>query len=287
MISSRPIAGRALGWREPPSHPLTRFWNPMMAPLSVEAGDALLVGALPEPLLAPLESAPASLFDPATAEEKGWIENGFALTADHGFRVAVRTEMPDVTPAMVDWWFGWHSDSAERYRLWHPQAHVHAQWAAAPPAGTTGRARYVGQTSIVDEYIGGRLIRAAIRFLSPSELGFTDPALEDPAPGESARATVICARAGLAEWPLEVGYLVHQVRRIDHGSEMRSRFWFGGRHAGGRSAAGAVLAGAGRATIRMTESDGRAMLSHCAQEMRHLGGFLPALYREHGGAAMG
>jgi hypothetical protein len=250
-----------------------------MTPMSGEASAALLAGPLPEPLLAPLGSAPTALFGAAAARETDWVENGFALAADRSFRVAVRTEMPDVTPAMVDWWFGWHSDSAERYRLWHPKAHVHAEWAVAPLKGTKGRARYVGRISIVDEYIGGQLIRAAIRFLPPAELGFTDPVLDDP-----ERATIVCARAGLAEWPVDIGYLAHHVRRTATGSEMRSRFWFGGRHAAGRGGvAGAAMAALARAAIRPTERDARALLSHCAQEMRHLAAFLPAIYREHGG----
>ena len=94
---------------------------------------------------------------------------------------------------MIDWWFGWHSDSPERYKLWHPQAHVHAAWLAPPPATTRGRARYVGQTSIVDEYIGSNLLRASIRFVGPKMLGFTDQSLED-----DATATIICAALG---WP--------------------------------------------------------------------------------------
>jgi hypothetical protein len=182
--------------------------------------------------------------------------------------------MPGVTPAMIDWWFGWHSDSPERYKLWHPQAHVHATWLSSPASATRGRARYVGQTSIVDEYIGSNLIRAAIRFVSPKTLGFTDPSLNDP-----EAATIVCARTGLADLPVDVGYLAHHVRRTATGSEMRSRFWLGGPYAGGRNGPlGAVLARTARLVLRLTEADARALLVHCAEEMQHLASFLPALY---------
>jgi hypothetical protein len=96
------------------------------------------------------------------------LEDGWVLTQDGGMRVSVRTDMPGVTPAMVDWWFGWHGDAPAKYKLWHPQAHVHAGWRETPPAGTSGRALYVGQTSIVDEYIGSDLIRGAISFVPPA-----------------------------------------------------------------------------------------------------------------------
>jgi hypothetical protein len=193
MMRSKPIAGRHLGWSESDraSKPYARFFDPDIRPLPDHIRHALDRGPLPEPLLPALEEAAPSLFGQAAA-----LEDGFALTADGAMIVAARTDMPGVTPAMIDWWFGWHSDSPERYKLWHPLAHVHAVWLSPPPPGTHGRARYVGHTSIVDEYIGGTLIRAAIRFVEPARLGFTDPSLDDP-----EQATIVCARTGLGDFP--------------------------------------------------------------------------------------
>jgi hypothetical protein len=62
---------------------------------------------------------------------------------------------------MVDWWFGWHGEEPQRYKLWHPRAHLHACW-TEPGTG------YVGRTSVVDEYIGTSLRRASIRFVPAS-----------------------------------------------------------------------------------------------------------------------
>lgn len=192
-----------------------------------------------------------------------------------GMRISVRTDMPGVTPAMIDWWFGWHGDAAAKYKLWHPQAHIHAQWLGTPPTHATGRAAYVGQTSIVDEYIGSDLVRGAIQFVSPATLGFTDPSLDD------GRATVVCARLGLGA-PIDIGYLAHHVRTVPGGSEMRSRFWMGGRHVAGRNALGSVAAAIAKRVLRLTETDARAVLVHCGQEMPHLAAFLPALYAKFG-----
>jgi hypothetical protein len=192
-------------------------------------------------------------------------------------RVSVRTDMPGVTPAMVDWWFGWHGDAAAKYKLWHPQAHVHAGWRETPPAGTSGRALYVGQTSIVDEYIGSDLIRGAISFVPPASFGFTDPRLDD-----DQQATIVCARLGLGDAPINIGYLAHHVRAVPGGSEMRSRFWMGGAHVAGRNLIGSLAATVAKRVLRITESDARALLVHCGQEMPHLAAFLPALYAEFG-----
>jgi hypothetical protein len=261
-----------------------RFWNPKMGPLSNAAVQALAQGPVAAPLLPRLEDAPA-LLRPGDAE----LEDGFGFAEDGSLHVAVRTAMPGVSPRMVDWWFGWHGCEAQRYKLWHPRAHVHAQWDGPEPAlrpGGDARGRYVGRTSFVDEYLGSEMAHAAIRFLPPASLGFDDGALADP-----DVAVMICARVSFADQPLALGYLVHHVRRLAGGSEMRSRFWIGGGHAGLALSRGGEGVGprmeemASRLLRRLrrpTREDGRDLLAHCAQEMAHLATFLPALYEALG-----
>lgn len=273
MKSSKPIARRYLGYRAADqAQPYARFFNPELAPLSAHVCAALDRGGVPDVLLPGIEGAAENLFGDAAVLEDGWV-----LTQDGGMRVSVRTDMPGVTPAMVDWWFGWHGDAAAKYKLWHPQAHVHAGWRETPPAGTSGRALYVGQTSIVDEYIGSDLIRGAISFVPPASFGFTDPRLDD-----DQQATIVCARLGLGDAPINIGYLAHHVRAVPGGSEMRSRFWMGGAHVAGRNLIGSLAAAVAKRVLRITESDARALLVHCGQEMPHLAAFLPALYAEFG-----
>jgi hypothetical protein len=269
--SSKPIAGRYLGYREADrATPYARFFNPALAPLAPHVCAALDRGGVPAILLPDIDQAAGNLFgaDPV-------LEDGFVLTGDGGMRVSVRTAMPGVTPAMVDWWFGWHGDAAAKYKLWHPQAHVHVGWRETPPPRVSGRALYVGQTSIVDEYIGSDLVRGAIRFVPPTTLGFTDKSLED-----DSRATIVCARIGLGDAPIDIGYLAHHVRAGPGGSEMRSRFWMGGRHVAGRNLIGGMAASVARRVLSVTESDARALMVHCAQEMPHLAKFLPELVGE-------
>ncbi len=273
MKSSKPIAGRYLGYRAADqAQPYARFFDPELAPLSAHVCAALDRGGVPDILLPGIDGAAENLFGDAAVLEDGWV-----LTQDGGMRVSVRTDMPGVTPAMVDWWFGWHGDAAAKYKLWHPQAHVHAGWRETPPAGTSGRALYVGQTSIVDEYIGSDLIRGAISFVPPASFGFTDPRLDD-----DQQATIVCARLGLGDAPINIGYLAHHVRAVPGGSEMRSRFWMGGAHVAGRNLIGSLAAAVAKRVLRLTESDARALLVHCGQEMPHLAAFLPALYAEFG-----
>lgn len=271
-MRTKPVDGRHPGWsaRDLAERPYARFWVPALAPLSPRAAAAVARGPVADYLLPGIEHAAATLLGDAPV-----LEDGYAIMADGSVHVAILTDMPGVTPAMVDWWFGWHSDSPERYKLWHPIAHVHACWKEVPPPGTTGRARYVGYTSIVDEYIGSGLGRYAIRFVAPEAVGFSSGALAD-----DREATAICARAGMADLPVDAGWLVHHVRATETGSEMRSRFFIGGRHAAlrGGGGAGRALSPVLRRLARAGEADARALLVHCAEEMAHLAGFLPALH---------
>ena len=249
--------------------PYAPFWNPRLAPLVEHAREALLVGPIAPPLLLPL--AEAKRLQDAGPHE---VENGFGVQDDGAIFIAIRTEMPDVSPAMVDWWFGWHGEEPQRYKLWHPRAHVFACWGDAS-AGKQGRARYVGRVSFVDEYIGSKLQQVTIRFVHPAELGFDEAALADP--GE---ATMICARVGLVGLPVDAGWLVHHVRRVPGGSEMRSRFWIGGPHGSVRAPGffGGVASRIARRVAGPDLEEARALLVHCSQEMSHLASFLPRLF---------
>ncbi len=236
------------------------FFDARMAPLPGHVVDALHHGPQAAPLLLDFADVPALLDDGHHATETGY---GCSHTGE--VIVAVRTEMPGVTPAMWDWWFGWHGSDARRYKLWHPRAHVSARWADGG-----GDGGYVGRTSLVEEYIGSTFTRAAIRFVTPAELGLSAP--------RSAAAVTVCARLGSADLPVDIGWLVHQIRSVDGGAEMRSRFWLGGPHIRVRRAnrlADTVV----RPIAHRQLPDPRDLLVHCAQEMNHLAGFLPALHQ--------
>ena len=249
--------------------PYSEFWNPQVAPLPDHAREAVAHGPIAAPLLPALADAPAALQSP----ERG-VENGFCFAKGGALHIAIHTFMPQVTPAMIDWWFGWHSDEPQRYKLWHPRAHVYAAWVGKPPADSQGRARYVGRTSHVDEYIGSSLGSYHIRFLAPHELGLDEHPLRD------AQATAVCARVGFASLPIDIGYLLHNVTPVAGGSEMRSRFWIGGPHASARRGGlvGKLAVEAVKRVMRPTAADASALLVHCSQEMSHLATFLPTLF---------
>jgi hypothetical protein len=201
MKHPNPKRSLHLGQREDDlrDKPFAKFWRPTMCPLVEHAREALAVGPVASPLFLALAEANSLL-----TEGHLPLENGYGAFDDGSVFVAIRTEMPEVTPAMIDWWFGWHGSEAARYKLWHPRAHVCAAWDSASSAlggdDAIGRARYVGRTSFVDEYVGSALTHATISFVPPSTLGFDERQLTD-----DDEATVVCARIGLAETPIEAG----------------------------------------------------------------------------------
>ncbi len=270
---------RSLGWtpEELAEYRYAQHWNPQMAPLAPHVLQALGHSPVAEELLAPMAREVRDIEGSAT-------RHGYAVTSAGAIHVHLATPMPGVTPAMIDWWFGWHSDSPERYRLWHPRAHVDARWESEPPAATEGRARYLGHTSIVTEYLGSHVGRYAIAFRPPSDLGIEDQRLAD-----DATATAVCARIGLADIPLDAGWLAHLVvadpagvNVHGGGSVMHSRFWIGGPYAAARSPRLSAVVSLGARFARPGAADARALLVHCAEEMTHLASFLPELYAQEG-----
>ena len=255
--------------------PYARFYKPDMAPLPDHVREATAVGLQTVDLLPRLESAP-------DLHAKGYwpVETGVTISPDGAFRVFVLTQMPGVTPAMWDWWFGWHGSEAQRYKLWHPRAHMHAVWAD----GRDDLTHYVGRTSHVVEYVGNQRLNLGIRFVSPGSLGLNESRLASD--GEVA----ICARGSMLGTPMETGWLIHHVRPVLGGAEMRSRFWLAGsniRPCGMPGPVGALIGRVAAKFAPLTNSMGMELLVHCAQEMNHLAGILPELYTAFGPARQG
>ena len=214
--------------------------------------------------------------------EPGYLpfETGYTTLADGTAQVAVLTQFPGTTGEMIDWWFGWHGIETERYKLWHPQAHLFSRmrYERATVPGSSDREKYIGNTSYVDEYVGSGIFRLAIAFLEPRELGLDQDSFKD-----AGVSTAICARVGFSDKPVDSGYLIHLIRETPSGSEMRSRFWMGHAHVRGLPSGNPldrILATPFMRKQMMPGNLARDLLIHCAEEMNHLASFLPALFAQ-------
>jgi hypothetical protein len=94
---------------------------------------------------------------------------------------------------------------------------------------------------------------------------------------DETKVVFICARLGLTNFPLDFGYLVHQIRATENGAEMRSRFFVGGKHIALRNdnflsrATSKLL----QKVYQIPEQQAIDLLTHCSEEMNHLGKILP------------
>ena len=220
--------------------------------------------------------SPNQLLDLANGGD-GLVDEVVRLPNDQ-LVVACLTAMPGVTAAMWDWWFSWHGYTSERYCLWHPEDHVASSLEEDRRHLATIRDRWVGNTSYVDEYIGGELQKLAIRFVEPVSMGLDQTRLDEI-------GVAVCARTALRKERLAVGRLIHLIEDTDAGSRMHSRFLLGDGESEipvvGPLISRVVNSGRVRRSLLPDES-GLALLLHCAQEMNHLASILPELHDRFG-----
>ena len=275
LTSERPTLDIPASFQSQPSHlgllgaeldlPYARFFEPRVAPVQTQVTEALRAGPVPHEHFTPYESYAEQMLRPGYLP----VETGWTLFPNGVMGVAVLTHMPGVRADMWDWWFAWHSEEPQRYRLWHPESHMVAHWAQplAPDAPRDDRGRYIGRTSLVREIIGGVDMHLAIRFLDPALVGM---------PHGSFDGTLIHGRTSPMTNPIEGGCLLHQLRNTPDGCEMRSRFYRNlnpeciGAPPGTPPAEVAV------------QARGPGLLAHCGEEMNHLSRFLAALHRDFG-----
>ncbi|CAA0079521.1 Phloretin hydrolase [Zhongshania aliphaticivorans] len=256
--------------------PYAKYWNPDMKGLSEHVTQGLLQSPLPN-------GYGFSHKESTRLLESGYLplESGYTQLSNGEMFVATLTPMPGVSGKMIDWWFGWHGSESQRYKLWHPHAHIKTLMKnpTEDNPNLSDRERYVGNTSYVDEYIGDRVLKLAIQFKDPEMFGL------DPSKFEAAGVqTVVCAHVGPAKSSINVGKLVHLIRETEDGCEMRSRFWLGKASLRDKPKShplNRVLGMKAVSKFAMTRDHGHDMVVHCGMEMAHLASFLPALYADY------
>jgi len=252
-----------------------KYWNPVMQPLQPQVAQAVVHGAEASALGFTIDQADL-------LKESGYLplENGTTRLETGQIFVAVQTHMPRVTGEMFEWWMGWHYMENQRYKLWHPRAHLAngtKEMKGDDPA-LSDREKYL-TTHYVTEYVGNRCEAITITFEEP-EVYFSDPS---GFRGNGITATV-CGRVGLQRAPITIGTLIHQIREVEGGSEMRSRFWLARPELRGFESESWVNKAFGSKWIAgglLGANIGRDMVVHCGMEMNHLAGFLPDLYADY------
>lgn len=256
--------------------PYAKYWKPKMDPMPDHITHALHHGA---------ESAEFGFTTDKVdiMAEPGYLplENGYTTLPNGQVFVAVLTEMPRATGAMMDWWMGWHYMEAQRYKLWHPRSHVlnRTEEMIGDDPDKSDKEKYL-TTHYVTEYIANRREDITITFAEPTTW-FSDL---DALAANGITAS-ICGQVGIQGTPITIGHLLHQIREVPGGSEMRSRFWIGKPELANSKPNGLINRFLGSklfAKIALPKVDiGREMVVHCAMEMNHLAKFLPELYYDY------
>lgn len=252
-----------------------RHWNPAMQPLQAQVAEAILHGPEASELGFGIEEADLLV-------EPGYLplENGTTRLDSGEIFVAVLTKMPGITGEMFEWWMGWHYMEHQRYKLWHPRAHMAngTKEMKGDNPELSDRTKYM-TTHFVTEYVGNTKQDITISFSDPGDY-FSNPSTFR----ENAITATVCGTVGLQHAPITIGRLIHQIREVEGGSEMRSRFWLAKPEVNGikrGSLLGRIIS-SNFVTKRLVDRNlGRDMVIHCGMEMNHLASFLPALYSDY------
>jgi hypothetical protein len=216
------------------------------------------------------------LLDPAPLS----LESGWCTLPDGVRYVAVRTPMPAVSAAMIDWWFEWHPQAALRYRVWHPRAHFSN---SVEPVAAPGVKAHWGAVHHPVEDVGTGTVHARIAFVPPSELGFSGDALDDPRVG-----TIVCGWVGDDRRRTRHSAMAHVFLFAEQGLVLRSHFWLGAAirpylPAALSAPATALLNRRAVRNLALPRDLAPALARHCAEEYANLAALLPDLHRSFAG----
>lgn len=148
-------------------------------------------------------------------------ENAWCAYDDGQGYVASRTHWPNVTAEQIQWWFWWHSADSNRYKLWHPFAHISVSSNFAsnftnPNLNSTEK--LLGSIHHVEEIIGESMQSIDIHWKRPSNWGIDETQFEHNGVVASA-----CGEVYLG--PIKAVDMIHLWYQTISGLELRSRYF--------------------------------------------------------------
>ena len=194
--------------------------------------------------------------------EKGWciLPNGCGVLANI-------TQMPGVTPEMFDWWFAWHGVKPLRYKIWDHEDHYYCQTRNLDIAlneNLSMKERYWNTVHDVKEDCNLGVENIVISFRKPTDIGF------DEEKWKNFKGTIVCA--GDDKSPC---VMVHFLRPVEGGCELRTRFWFGYSIIGGKPVK--ILPDG----VNWPDIPLKGLLLHNIKEFTNLAAILPDVYAEY------
>ena len=203
------------------------------------------------------------------------LEDGVYKNKKNSYFIKCTTQMKNVNPSMIDWWFAWFMPHTERYKLWHPKDHISSHIYQDNSHKISDKEKYIGIDSYVEEYIGSKLHSLCITFLQPSSYGFNE-LNED--------STTICAGVRDMNSGIFVANLLHHVIKNEQGSTMYSYFWMGMEPNHANPIKNYLIRFFTKfkffKSLLLNDKVAKELMTHCYEEMNHLSKFLPELYKD-------
>lgn len=277
---------------EEKSSPFVKFYNQPLADVADEQLAALNGGPCNPQLALPIEKR-SDMFLPGEQS----VEIGFCKMPDGTGFVANRTFFPGATPEMFDWWMNFHALEGIRIKMWLPNAHLDSYVKEPYLHGNNcgislatrnwNKEHYAteGLTSLEESGV------CCLRFFSPQEFGIDmHQLLVSPVKSHVMMSVMFFGdslimfgeemkKELLAKDPdikVPFNVLLHTIRPVVGGCEMRSRFWIG---------KGMEQGVPYNINLPQEAVEGMSwtMLKHTIQEMSNLASFLPEVYNLCGG----
>ena len=195
------------------------------------------------------------------------VEKGYCQLPNGAATLANLTQMPGVTPEMFDWWFAWHGVKPLRYKIWDPDDHWSAQTRNLDKAldeSLSMKERYWDTFHDVHEDTGLGPENILIHFRNPKDIGFDEEELA------KFDGTIVCAGDDVGPC-----IMVHFLRPVEGGCELRTRFWFGYHVIDGKPVC--ILPEGAKFPVIVVKE----LLNHNIKEFTNLAAILPELYEKY------
>lgn len=239
-----------------------------------------------EKLAAPSDITPLNMSDMNSLLMDTSLQDeiGYRQLDSGGWLVAMTSDMPGVTPEMINWWFWWHAQDSLRYQAWFPGAHYAISYSAKDAAYFNSSYTGVFQpnTQYPVEKVGNMPTTPLfIQFERPTDFGFEENLL-----AENNIGAVVCGNVGLKVGNIQQTEMAHIFIKTNSGLKIVSRFWMGESiyciDQPMSSPLNIVLNSRSFRASAITQNTAKSMAEHCSQEYRHLAEILPELYAEYG-----
>ncbi|MCH5197358.1 MAG: hypothetical protein J1E34_00500 [Oscillospiraceae bacterium] len=191
---------------------------------------------------------------------------GYKKLADGSYLVSMICPMQGITPEMIEWWFWWHPQADERYRVWFPNEHYGISYSKKnlDYFSQDDYSEFRNNTHYPTERIGKIKMPLRIDFVAPEEFGFSKNIMD-----KNDIPLIVCGHVGAIKGLVWHTEMAHIFKKTDAGLLLISRFWIG------KTLKNPLLR-----KLILTEKTAKGMAEHCCIEYRNLAEILPVLYSQ-------